>query len=144
MIIFESVSIKRECRIYTRIILFPCYIYVFERSRGKYLASILITFSTAHDLSVRDRAGEIGIPFTSGMCITLAEGRGFRRNRDQISRAFHRDDCRVLYWVLPRTAPYHGAATERQNIVESYLWPRVRLAQRSSHSSLLITGNLTW
>jgi len=87
-------------------------------------ASILITIGTAHDLNVRDRAGEIGIPFTSGMRITLAEGRGFV-------------EC---YIESSRKLPYHGAATERQNIVGSYLRLRTR---KSSHSSLLITENLT-
>jgi len=76
--------------------------------RRKLIFSGASTIGTAHDLNVRDRAGEIGIPFTSGMRITLAEGLGFRRNRDQISRAFHRDDCRVLYWVLPQTALSRG------------------------------------
>lgn len=97
-------------------------------------ASILITVRyRAHDSSVRDRAGEIGIPFTPGMRITLAVGRGFRRNRDQISRAFQRDDCRVLYWVLPRTAlitadhdvKTSGAIFDREHVLE----------RGSSHSS---------
>lgn len=78
--------------------------------------------------------------------VTLARVSGcLRRNRNRIPfGAFHRDDCRVLYRVFPRTtlSMKTWRATSKQAGERLSLTEGARRVRRSSHGSLFITGNL--
>lgn len=70
-----------------------------------------MTFGVAHDLSIRERAGQIGIPFTLGMRITLAEGLAVF-GEIGIRYPEHSSGMIVGCYIGPsREPPYHGAAT---------------------------------